>query len=75
MKAGVRISSTKVSFWYRKCVINKLLTPVVGSISEELRDGEVTARQACYLPNVEGRGGGPIVGEMAVKGLFMGAGQ
>jgi hypothetical protein len=52
-----------------------LLTPVVGSISEELRDGEVTARQACYLPNVEGRGGGPIVGEMAVKGLFMGAGQ
>jgi glycine/D-amino acid oxidase-like deaminating enzyme len=47
----------------------------VGSISEELRDGEVTARQACYLPNVEGRGGGPLVGETSVKGLLMGAGH
>ncbi|KAF2264288.1 DAO-domain-containing protein [Lojkania enalia] len=26
----------------------------VGSISAELRNGEVTARQACYLPNVPG---------------------
>ncbi|KAH7411598.1 FAD dependent oxidoreductase [Phaeosphaeria sp. MPI-PUGE-AT-0046c] len=47
----------------------------VSSISEELRDGEVTARQACYLPNVEGRGGGPLVGETSVKGLLMGAGH
>ncbi|KAF2711151.1 FAD dependent oxidoreductase [Pleomassaria siparia CBS 279.74] len=47
----------------------------VGSISEELRDGEVTARQACYLPNVAGRGGGPLVGETGVKGLLMGAGH
>jgi glycine/D-amino acid oxidase-like deaminating enzyme len=47
----------------------------VSSVSEELRDGEVTARQACYLPNVEGRGGGPLVGETSVKGLFMGAGH
>jgi glycine/D-amino acid oxidase-like deaminating enzyme len=47
----------------------------VSSISEELRDGEVTARQACYLPNVEGRGGGPLIGETSVKGLLMGAGH
>lgn len=49
----------------------------VSSISEELRDGEVTARQACYLPNVDGRrgGGGPIVGETRVKGVFLGAGH
>jgi glycine/D-amino acid oxidase-like deaminating enzyme len=47
----------------------------VSSISEELRDGEVTARQACYLPNVEGRGGGPIIGETSVKGLLIGAGH
>ncbi|KAF2854971.1 FAD dependent oxidoreductase [Plenodomus tracheiphilus IPT5] len=47
----------------------------VSSISQELRDGEVTARQACYLPNVEGRGGGPLVGETSVKGLLMGAGH
>lgn len=47
----------------------------VASISEELRDGEVTAKQACYLPNVEGRGGGPLIGETSVKGLLMGAGH
>jgi glycine/D-amino acid oxidase-like deaminating enzyme len=47
----------------------------VASISEELRDGEVTARQACYLPNVEGRSGGPLIGETSVKGLLMGAGH
>ncbi|KAH7392824.1 FAD dependent oxidoreductase [Pyrenochaeta sp. MPI-SDFR-AT-0127] len=46
----------------------------VSSISEELRDGEVTARQACYLPNVS-RGGGPLIGETTVKGLLLGAGH
>ncbi|KAF2471265.1 FAD dependent oxidoreductase [Lindgomyces ingoldianus] len=46
----------------------------VGSISDELRDGEVTARQACYLPNVT-PGGGPMIGETEVKGLLMGAGH
>jgi glycine/D-amino acid oxidase-like deaminating enzyme len=49
----------------------------VSSISDELRDGEVTARQACYLPNVEGRGGGggPLIGETSVRGLLIGAGH
>lgn len=46
----------------------------VSTISEELRDGEVTARQACYLPNVS-RGQGPLIGETGVKGLLMGAGH
>ncbi|USP80839.1 FAD dependent oxidoreductase [Curvularia clavata] len=46
----------------------------VSAVSEELRDGEVTARQACYLPNVS-RGGGPLIGKTSVKGLFMGAGH
>ncbi|KAJ4287600.1 hypothetical protein N0V90_012303 [Kalmusia sp. IMI 367209] len=46
----------------------------VTSISEELRDGEVTAKQACYLPNVS-RGGGPMIGETKIKGLFIGAGH
>lgn len=45
----------------------------VSSISDELRDGEVTARQACYLPNVSR--GGPLIGETSVKGLLMGAGH
>lgn len=46
----------------------------VGSVSDELRDGEVTARQACYLPNVRG-GGGPLVGETGVKGLVLATGH
>ncbi|KAF1990141.1 FAD dependent oxidoreductase [Aulographum hederae CBS 113979] len=46
----------------------------VCSISAELADGEVTARQACYLPNVEG-GGGPLVGETRTKGMVVAAGH
>ena len=47
----------------------------VSSISDEMRDGEVTARQACYLPNVEAASGGPLIGETGVKGLLMAAGH
>ena len=47
----------------------------VSSISDELRDGEVTVRQACYLPNVEATSGGPLIGETGVKGLLMAAGH
>lgn len=47
----------------------------VGSISDELRDGQVTVRQACYLPVVEGSGG-PYIGEVAeMKGLVLAAGH
>lgn len=46
----------------------------VSSISDQLRDGEVTARQACYLPNVQGASG-PLIGHTVVKGLFMAAGH
>ena len=47
----------------------------VSSISDELRDGEVTARQACYLPNVQAASRGPLIGETGVKGLLMAAGH
>jgi glycine/D-amino acid oxidase-like deaminating enzyme len=48
----------------------------VGSISDELRGGEVTARQACYLPNVDTpRGGGPLIGHAGVKGLYLATGH
>lgn len=47
----------------------------VSSISDELRDGEVMVRQACYLPNVEAASGGPLIGETGVKGLLMAAGH
>ncbi|PNS14394.1 hypothetical protein CAC42_3680 [Sphaceloma murrayae] len=43
----------------------------VSSISDELRDGEVTARQACYLPNVTKGPGHPLIGPTHVKGLWM----
>ncbi|KAK3631470.1 hypothetical protein LTR56_016834 [Elasticomyces elasticus] len=47
----------------------------VSSISDELRDGEVTARQACYLPNVNAGSGHPLVGLTGVKGEVMAAGH
>ena len=47
----------------------------VSSISDELRNGEVTARQACYLPNVTGAASGPLIGETGVKGLLMATGH
>ncbi|QQK45335.1 Mannosyl-oligosaccharide glucosidase, putative [Penicillium digitatum] len=46
----------------------------VGSISDELRDGEVLTRQACYLPNCDS-GAGPLVGLTDVKGLYIAAGH
>lgn len=44
----------------------------VTSISQELRDGKVDKRQACFLPIVA-TGGGPIIGEASqlCKGLYI----
>jgi glycine/D-amino acid oxidase-like deaminating enzyme len=48
----------------------------VGAISAELRDGEITHRQACYLPNVSSsRSSGPLVGLTNTKGLVLAAGH
>jgi glycine/D-amino acid oxidase-like deaminating enzyme len=47
----------------------------VSAISDELRDGEVTARQACYLPNVNAASGGPLIGHTGVKGLYLASGH
>jgi glycine/D-amino acid oxidase-like deaminating enzyme len=46
----------------------------VGSISDELRDGAVEIRQACYLPNSTGFGG-PLVGLTNDKGLYLASGH
>ncbi|KAL6298483.1 FAD dependent oxidoreductase [Sparassis latifolia] len=48
----------------------------VASISNELREGTVDKRQACFLP-VVGSGGGPIVGEATgiAKGLIIATGH
>lgn len=45
-----------------------------GSISTPMREGEVLAKQACYLPSVTG-GGGPLIGETGIRGLFMATGH
>lgn len=49
----------------------------VGSVSAELREGEITHRQACYLPNVSANAGvqGPLVGLTKTKGLVLAAGH
>ena len=48
----------------------------VGAISAELRDGEITHRQACYLPNVSSsKASGPLVGLTGVEGLVLAAGH
>ena len=46
----------------------------VSSISDELRNGKVLVRQACYLPQVLS-GGGPLVGPTGVQGVWMAAGH
>ncbi|QGA12607.1 hypothetical protein EYB26_000251 [Talaromyces marneffei] len=48
----------------------------VGSISDELRLGEIVKQQACYLPNVDVRGGGgPLIGNSGTKGLYVATGH
>jgi glycine/D-amino acid oxidase-like deaminating enzyme len=46
-----------------------------GSISEELKEGEVMMRQACYLPSVNAPRGGPLIGHTWTKGLYMATGH
>ena len=48
----------------------------VTSISQELRDGKIDKRQACFLP-VVGVGGGPIIGEASqiTRGLYITTGH
>jgi len=65
--------SDQVQVDEKKC---QEIVDYVSSISDELRDGEVTARQACYLPNVNAsKSGGPLIGETGIKGLLMAAGH
>jgi len=45
------------------------------SISDELGQGEITARQACYLPNVTAGSGHPLIGPTGVRGEVLAAGH
>lgn len=44
------------------------------SFSDEMRDGEVMVKQACYLPQVE-IGGGPLIGPTKTKGVYLATGH
>ncbi|EXJ93129.1 hypothetical protein A1O3_01686 [Capronia epimyces CBS 606.96] len=44
------------------------------AFSDEMRDGEVLVRQACYLPQVDA-GAGPLVGLTRTKGVYLAAGH
>ncbi|KAJ7216504.1 FAD dependent oxidoreductase [Mycena pura] len=63
---GVEVTSTACETLLRN----------VTSISDELRQGTVETRQACFLP-VSTVGGGPVVGEATkiARGLFIAAGH
>ncbi|KAL7271351.1 hypothetical protein RUND412_005898 [Rhizina undulata] len=48
----------------------------VSSISDHIRLGRVTRKQACYLPILNvGGSGGPLIGETGTEGLLMAAGH
>lgn len=48
----------------------------VSCISDHVRLGKVTRKQACYLPIVDiGGSGGPLIGETGTEGLLLAAGH
>lgn len=48
----------------------------VSSISDHIRLGRVTRKQACYLPVLNiGGSGGPLIGETGVDGLYLASGH
>jgi glycine/D-amino acid oxidase-like deaminating enzyme len=52
------------------------LIDAAASISDDLRDGTVTSKRACYLPTVlPGLPGGPLLGPSGVEGLLLAAGH
>jgi glycine/D-amino acid oxidase-like deaminating enzyme len=52
------------------------LVTAASATSDEIRDGIVTGRRACYLPTLDvGGSGGPLIGETDVEGLILAAGH
>lgn len=47
----------------------------VSKLSPAIRKGNITCKQACYLPVVEGAAMGPLIGETNVPDLFVSAGH
>jgi glycine/D-amino acid oxidase-like deaminating enzyme len=53
----------------------RLVENAVMRISDELRDGVVTGRRACYLPTVDLPSGNPLIGPTDINGLILAAGH
>ncbi|KAF4625821.1 hypothetical protein G7Y89_g12341 [Cudoniella acicularis] len=52
------------------------IVDAIGGISDDLREGVVTSRRACYLPTVDvGGSGGPLIGKTGIPGLLMATGH
>ncbi|RMZ78486.1 hypothetical protein DV737_g3872, partial [Chaetothyriales sp. CBS 132003] len=51
------------------------LVDYCSSVSDELRDGHVLVRQACYLPLVSGGEGGPLLGRTESPGVWIATGH
>ncbi|KAK2747090.1 hypothetical protein FQN57_002345 [Myotisia sp. PD_48] len=64
-------TTTKVEVDQSRC---QGIIDAVASVSDDLRDGEVLIRQACYLPSVF-PDGGPLLGKTGVGGLYLAAGH
>jgi len=48
----------------------------VSSVSDHIRTGRVTRKQACYLPVLNiGGSGGPLIGETGIEGLLLATGH
>lgn len=53
----------------------RLIEQAASGVSDELRDGQVTARRACYLPTVSLPSGNPLLGPTWIGGLLLAAGH
>jgi glycine/D-amino acid oxidase-like deaminating enzyme len=52
------------------------IVDAVAGVSDDLREGVVTGRRACYLPTVDvGGSGGPLIGKTGVPGLLLATGH
>ncbi|KAI9800384.1 MAG: hypothetical protein M1825_004154 [Sarcosagium campestre] len=67
-------TSADVQVDLRRCAD---IEAAVAAVSDEMRDGEVTARQACYLPTVDAGvdAAGPLIGQTSLPGLIIAAGH
>lgn len=72
MEVELPATSSEVEVDESRC--DELISQVA-SISDQIREGVVTRKQACYLPIVNIGGLGPLIGETGVEGLLLASGH